>query len=84
MKNTINTMKTTQVPAHKLAYGDVYISNKESGLLAEVRIVDFIENSFQPTNSTTTVHFIDGTIMEARSSYNCDVMGQVQQFTYAG
>ena len=85
--NTINTVKTTQVPAHKLAYGDVYIGNKECGSDAEVRIVDFVQDFFSATtlkDTTTVVHFIDGSMMEAEFGSPCDVMGSVEQFTYAG
>ena len=87
MSNTINTVKTTQVPANKLAHGDIYIGNKECGSDAEVRIVDFVQDFFSATtleDTTTVVHFIDGSIMEADSSAGCDVMGRVEQFTYCG
>ena len=87
MSNTINTIKTTEVPAHKLAHGDIYIGNKECGSDAEVRIVDFVQNFFDPETGNdpiTVAHFIDGSIMEADSSADCDVMGRVEQFTYAG
>ena len=94
MSNTINTVKTTEVPAHKLAHGDVYIGNKECDDDAYVKVVDFVQNSFDPETGNddpetgndpiTVVHFIDGSIMEADSSADCDVMGRVEQFTYAG
>ena len=86
-KNTINTINTTQVPAHKLAHGDIYVGNKECGSDAYSNIVDFVQNFFDPetgNDSITVVHFIDGSMMEAASSADCDVMGRVEQFTYAG
>ena len=85
--NTINTIKTTKVPAHKLAYGDIYVGNKECGSDAYSNIVDFVQNffNFETLNDPiTVVHFIDGSLMEADSSAACDVMGSVEQFTYEG
>ena len=93
--STINTVNTTQVPAHKLAHGDIYVGNKECGSDAYSNIVDFVQNflNFETLNRTdrqtrrdpiTVVHFIDGSIMEAHSSAACDVMGRVEQFTYEG
>ena len=89
--STINTVKTTEVPAHKLAYGDIYIGNKECGSDAYSNIVNFVENLFGDSyfdetgnDPITVVHFIDGSLMEADSSAACDVMGRVEQFTYEG